>query len=317
MSTSTIPSTPAQPKPSFGQRVAAFFRALIRLILWLIFLVLLLGGCAVTLAWGLPYLERTYVRPVQEMQVQMDVLARGLESLQARVNQNEEQTLARLQSLEEQVQQLQTEVQAVQEAVQALQKEQSQREADLEDRVERLSRELSKLQEQLAQLEDDVQSLGADLMLQTTEAAEQTQLQVAQLRVLLHIGQARLALVNQDLPLAQDEIGRARNLLDLLVQKAAAVDMPPAWFEAVREGQTRLEYAYNKVLTQPDLALKDLDIAWVVLTQAFEPETPVAVPADAMTETAAETTAEATPAPEVTGEATAAPTPTPTPTANP
>ncbi len=309
-------TTPVQPKPSLGQRVAAFFRALVRLILWLIFLVLLLGGCAVTLAWGLPYLERTYVRPLQEMQVQMDVLTRGLEALQARVSQNEEQTLARLQALEKQVQQLQSEVQAAQEAVQTLQKAQSEREADLADRVERLTRDLANLREQLAQLEENVQTLGADLSLQATEAAEQTQLQVQQLQVLLHIAQARAAIVNQDLPLAQDEIGRARNLLDALTQQAMTMDMAPAWLEAVQEGQTRLEYAYTKVLTQPDLALKDLDIAWVVLTQAFEPETPASVPAGAMTapETAA---AEATEAPEATGEAEATPTPTPTPTPNP
>ncbi|NPA26759.1 MAG: hypothetical protein GXO36_04080 [Chloroflexi bacterium] len=313
MSTVTTQPMAAPPKPTWGQRIAAFFKALIRLILWLLFLLLLLAGCAATIVWGVPYVERTYLRPVQEMQVKVDVLERGLQSLEQRLTDQEEATASAIQALTQRVQELEGQLQALQDDLDELRTAQEEQTQRFTQDVRDLESKLTSIQSQIDRLEEDLQALTEENAGLAQTLRLESQIQVRQLQVLLHISQARVAIAQQDLTLAQDEISRARGLLQDLIRLAGQAERDDAWFEAVQEGQTRLEYAYDKVLTQPDLALKDLDIAWVVLTQAFEPQ-PVAVPEEAATEAeqpGAEEAATESP------EAAASPTPTPTPAPSP
>ena len=281
------------PQPSFGQRVARFIGHLLRLVLWTLFLVAVLAGLAMLIGWGIPYVDRTIVQPLQDARARLAHLEDAHTTLAQQVAANEAQMadLAdRLDALQAQQQELADQLQALAAQTDTLTGQSSAyqaRLADLEDRIAALQDSLADLEARQAALE----ALGADL----TALQRQWTLQ----RALLHVSQARLALVQEDWRLAQEEMDRAAAALGDLATRLG----DPIALEALDEAQTRLRLARGKALTAPDIAARDLDVVWTLLNQAFPPPGPLPTTA------APEAT---TPEPILSPTPTFTPTPTPT-----
>ncbi len=287
----TVPTT--TPTPTFGQRVARFFANLLRLVLWTLFLLALLAGLAALIGWGIPYVDRNIVQPLQDARARLERLETAHADLEARLRTDEEM----LQDLQDQLNEvtltqrdIMHEVTAMKAQLDTLTGQQSGLQADLED----LQAQVAALEEALAQM--DAQLADLEGVADEVAAAQQ---QFTLNRTLLHLAQARLALAQEDWRLAQEEIGRAAAALTTL--RAQTTD--PAALDALDEAQTRLRLAHDKALTGPEIAARDLDVVWTLLQQAFPPP-------GATAEAVGYIPLMATPTAE---EAPATPTPTPTP----
>jgi len=279
---------------SFGQRVARFFAALVRLVLWTLFLLLILGGLAVLIAWGIPYVDRNIIQPLEDTRARLAQLETAHTELEARLRADEEM----LQSLQDQLnavtwaqQDITRELSAMKAQLDALTGLQSGLQAEVDD----LQAQVAALENAVAQMEQmsrELERLGQD--------AAAVQHQGTLNRALLHLVQARMALAQEDWRLAQEEIGRAAGALAVLQEQTT----DPAALDALEEAQTRLRLAYSKALTAPEIAARDLDVVWTLLQEAFPP--PGAAAMGAMSPTFRVS-------PAVEGTPTSTPTPTPTP----
>jgi len=283
----------ATPSPSFGQRVARFVAHLLRMVLWTLFLLAILAGLAALIGWGIPYIDRHILQPLQDVQARLAHLEDAHATLSERVRANED----RLDTINTQLNQvtmtqrdLMHEMQAIKAQLDTLTGQQS----SLQSQVEDLQAQVATLEQALEQMDALTQDLA-----QVSETAATAQTQWTVNRALLHLAQARLALAQEDWRLAQEEIGRAATALHAL--RAQTDD--PAVRATLDEAQTRLRLAYDKALTAPDIAARDVDVVWTLLQQAFPPPGAAESPTDALL--------------PATPEAPAAPTPTPTPTSTP
>ncbi len=291
--------SPTPTPPSWGQRVARFLARLVRLILWTLFLLALLGGLAALIGWGIPYVDRHILQPLQDAQARIAQLEAAQADWEQRWRQAEEERA----DLQAQLAVLQAQQRDLAEGLAAL----STQVADLTAQQDETRTTLDQVEAQLAALRELSERLDS-LELQAREQAAYTaDLRRAALvqRLLLHIAQARQALQQEDWRLAQEEILRARSALDALEPWTTE----PAERSVINEARTRLDLAYNKALTAPDIAARDLDVVWALINQAFLPLGAQKPQPPQTSETPAEPTGTPTPSPT--------PTPTPTPTATP
>jgi len=247
--------------PSFGQRVARFFAALLRLLLWTLFLLLILGGLGVLIAWGIPYVDRNIVQPLQDARARITQLESAQSEWTQRVRANEE----RLQTLDDRLNDVAATQQALMDDLQDLQDQLenlADQQTDLNARIEDIRAEIAALEDAQARLDDALAALE-DLGMETAEIQRQQTLN----RALLHVAQAQWALAQDDWRFAQEEIARAATALSAL---EAVVD-DEIGLRALDEAQTRLRLAYDKALTSPNIAARDLDAVWTLLQQTFPP----------------------------------------------
>ncbi len=283
-------SAPAASKPSFGERMAGAFVGFVRFLARLIVILLILGLIAGALYLAVPYAYRHYVRPLEELQARVDIL--------------QEESVTRAKEVNQQLVALQESIAALQSQQAALAKQLDAQQADWEAvqaRLDELEKQQSVLSGQLDNLNGRLNEVDATVgdVRATAEALQENwqawepqlqamQQQVVVLRVLESLTRARVLIGQANYGLAADEL------------KAAQASV--AWLQAQRpddealpQVDDHLTLAWEALPQSPDVALKDIEAAWQLLSALLPTATP---------------TPEASPTAE---EATPTPTPTPSP----
>lgn len=287
------------PRPSFGERLLAAFLAFMRMLAKAVLIVLLLGLLAGAAYFGIPYLYRTYIQPMEETQAALTTLetqtSQRLEALSSRVSQleaNNAQLQGRIDALEEQ----QSRTQAALEALQTVVDEHGQALTTLDDlqkQLDTLDARLNDLDTALTGVQEGTQALQGQLEA-SQRAVKPLFHYLRLLQSMEHLTRARLFLSQANYGLAADEIRAAQTALGDL-----AAQVTPEQADAVRKVADRLQQAQERLPQRPVLAAEEMDIAWRLLNDLLPLLTtpPGTLPP--------------TPAAENT------PTPTPTPTPNP
>ncbi|OIN94908.1 MAG: hypothetical protein AUJ21_04185 [Anaerolineae bacterium CG1_02_58_13] len=265
-------SAPTGPTgPTFGQRVGRFFAALLRLVIFLIFLAAIVVG----LYFALPLVYQNYILPVQENTAQ-------LTQLKTRLAQNEI-TIAGLQTKLD--------------AAQTAQAQQAQSISDLDGKVQKIEEQIAARTQSLAALEQAQSALQAQN--DATDAEVERQINLMKSMELL--SRARLFMYQSNYGLARIDVQTARDLL-AKVQPTAPADFADDLAEVIH----RLDLTLANLPTFPVAASDDLDIAWQILLGGLPQPQAVPVTATPASETPApEVTA--TPTPSATVEPTATP----------
>lgn len=299
-------SLDSSPEPSFGERLAGafiqFVRALVRLLL-LVMLAAVLGGAAY---FGVPFLYRTYVQPVEDNSARIAALEARLDVLEAQVSQQHSDATSRLNTLETHADQaditledLQARVAAAESALQDTQGAQEdllQQLDGLQQQLDALGAALDDLGQVVADNQQAIGELDARWTALDTPVAALRR-EVAFSRVMIRLTRARIFLAHNNFGLAAEEVATAIGDLEALRPAVAAYQQ-----EAFQTILDRLAQAQANLPAQPVLAAEDLEAAWQMLNAGLPAEPPLAE----ATITATPPTAE-TPTPEVT------PTPTPSP----
>jgi len=265
-------SAPTGPTgPTFGQRVGRFFAALLRLVIFLIFLAAIVVG----LYFALPLVYQNYILPVQENTAQ-------LTQLKTRLAQNEI-TMAGLQTKLD--------------AAQTAQAQQAQSISDLDGKVQKIEEEIAARTQSLAALEQAQSALQAQN--DATDAEVERQINLMKSMELL--SRARLFMYQSNYGLARIDVLTARDLL-AKVQPTAPADFADDLAEVIH----RLDLTLANLPTFPVAASDDLDIAWQILLGGLPQPPAIPVTATPASETPIPE-ATATPTPSGTVEPTATP----------
>ena len=265
-------SAPTGPTgPTFGQRVGRFFAALLRLVIFLIFLAAIVVG----LYFALPLVYQNYILPVQENTAQ-------LTQLKTRLAQNEI-TIAGLQTKLD--------------AAQTAQAQQAQSISDLDGKVQKIEEQIAARTQSLAALEQAQSALQAQN--DATDAEVERQINLMKSMELL--SRARLFMYQSNYGLARIDVQTARDLL-AKVQPTAPADFADDLAEVIH----RLDLTLANLPTFPVAASDDLDIAWQILLGGLPQPPAIPVTATPASETPIPE-ATATPTPSGTVEPTATP----------
>ncbi|MEP6894376.1 MAG: helix-hairpin-helix domain-containing protein [Chloroflexota bacterium] len=193
-----IPNEKSQPepepaqdnKPSFGSRVRQILLNVLRALLRLILLVLLIGGISAIIYYGVPYLRKSFITPVEQNAARVSDLENEVSTLQTRlteINQQLTTTNNRIDMIEQSV------------------------EADSAS-LEKLAAMQTTLETQLKENDDKtLLALKHEIMLT---------------RALDMLARARLYLAQSNFGLAKTDVQSARDLLVEL--QAKSTDMVPA-----------------------------------------------------------------------------------------
>jgi hypothetical protein len=316
MNEENIPPSP----PSFGERlrsaIAAFLRALFRLTVFTLILVLL--GLIVI---GIPALYRQYLQPIQTNLQGLEItqtyleqanqqLALQVEELQKHLNALEVRGDAEKQAFSELSAQAQNASSTQQAQMSALESTQmtaiaSSKEIDaalkeVSKKITRLTAALEQTNTSLTEIDQRVNDLDAQLKDEEAPVAALRR-ELLLVKAMELLTRSRLFLVENNLGLAADDIQAARGIL-------ADLQVPSYQAETLAEVIQRLDVALGNLPAAPILAAEDLEIAWQLLTRGLPGEPPIATPSEV---------APATSTPEVTAQPGPSPTPTPTLTATP
>jgi len=304
MSENTSPSL----QPTVGERVANFFKILLRLVL-----VLAIGiALGVGVYFGIPLLYNRFILPIQENTIHIanlealheqdkNQLTQRLDDLQARLealavqNDQDKETIAELKTQLAEAQSAGNDLQKAQDTnldrLEALQSSLD----EVTDTLEAMDKKVTGLEQAFDRQLGDIHPMQETLTGQDTPvAALYRELQMVKAMELLT--RSRMFLLNKDIGLALVDIQAAR---DLLIELQTG--MQPSQAEAIQEIVSRLNLAIANLATVPSLADQDLEVAWQLLMRG--------IPSEASLEaTASITTPETI---EVTSTATSTPTPTP------
>lgn len=238
--------TPSAPGPSFGSRLGKaflwFFRALVRLIL----IVLVIGGFGAAIYYGVPYLQRTFVTPVEQNSARMTELESEVASLQGQLDE-----------IEGQLAELNSQISGMNDQIE-----------DAAARIDALDQSIEAHTASLKQLEE----MDVALETQIAETNDLTLLamknEIALTRVLDLLARARLYLAQSNFGLARADVQSARDLLAELQTSAAD--------EAQAQVVERLDLSLGNLPGFPVVASGDLEIAWQILMtgQALPTSTP-------------------------------------------
>lgn len=241
---------PAPPQPSFGSRLGKaflwFFRALVRLIL----IVLVIGGFGAAIYYGIPYLQRKFVAPVEQNSARVAELEGEIASLKKQLDEYKSQ----LTELNSQLDGLGNQMDETAARVEALDKS-----------VEAHTASLKKLEEMDAALGTRIEQTNDSTLLALKNEVTLT-------RVLDLLARARLYLAQSNFGLARADVESARDLLAELQSSAAD--------EAQGQAVERLELALDNLPEFPVIASGDLEIAWQILMtgEALPTSTPEPAP---------------------------------------
>lgn len=324
------------PNPSFGDRIASAFLAFVRFLVRLLVVLVIIGLLAAGVYYGLPALYRQYVQPLQTKVTQLastqavqeqnnQQLSQRVDDLQNRLNQLETQSDTDKQSLSS----LQTgldNVQATQQAsfgsVEGIQSTAGAQIQEVNGSVDTLSTQIVALSTNVAKSNREFQSVTERLQTADTPVAELSH-ELQLVKAMEMLTRSRISLINNNLGLAQEDIGAARDLLSALKAQVPAYQV-----DALDAITSRLNTAYGNLPDSPVLAADDLEIAWKLLLQGLPGETtgtPSATNSSGLFATTPQPTSEGTPGLTSTGisitstgtpapsSSTSTPTPSPTP----
>lgn len=239
----------AQPGPSFGSRLGKaflwFFRALVRLIL----IVLVIGGIGAAIYYGVPYLQRTFVAPLEQNSARVAELESEVASLQGQLDEIKGQLTelnSRLDGANDQIQDTAARIEAIEQSVEAH------------------TASLKQLEEMDVTLETKIAETNDQTLLAL-------QNEVTLTRALDLLARARLYLAQSNFGLAKADVQSARDLLAEL--QTAAPN------EARAQAFGRLDLALGNLPEFPVVASGDLEIAWQILMTGEALPTPTPEPA--------------------------------------
>jgi hypothetical protein len=317
--------------PSFGDRIATAFLAFVRFLVRLLVILVLAALLAAGVYYGLPALYRQYVQPLQTKVTQLastqaaqeqnnQQLAQRIDDLQSRLDtlevqsDTDKQNISSLQTGMDNVQSTQQAYFGVAEGIQATASAQIE---DVYASMNALNTQVAGVSTSVAKTNREFQSLTERLQTADTPVAEMNnELQLVKAMELLT--RSRVSLISNNLGLAQQDIGTARDLLSALKPQ-----VPVNQVDALNTITARLDTAYSNLPDSPVLAADDLEIAWKLLLQGLPGKTtgtPGATDESGTFATTPQPTLEGTPGLNLTGTplpVTATPTsfgPTQTPT---
>jgi len=245
---------PAPSRPSFGQRVAGFFRFLFRLVLLLIALALI----GVALYYVIPWFYQSFVRPVERNTADLGVL----QTWQGQTVQQLSELQTRLQTLE------------------SVQNDQDRSLTELNQRLADIESEINARTESLAAIEQ----IQNEIRKQAKADSAELERQIGLLKAMELLSRGRLFMYQSNFGLAEQDVQLARDLLASLRPEAPA---PLASdLEAVI---MRLDLTLANLPEFPVAASDDLDIAWQILLSGLPPATPTLIPSPTLVGTLAAT----------------------------
>ena len=244
------PPPPAPPRavtgppsgPSFGQRVGGFFRFLWRLFLLLLFL----GVLSLLLYIAVPWIYRTFIRPVEQNSAQVRVL----------------------QSRQEQTEQELADLQTRLETNESVQNGHDGTLNDLNDRMQEIETEIAARTESLAAIE----RLQSELEGQNQEVSAELERQITLLKSMELLSRARLSMYQSNFGLAKQDVQIARDLL-----ATVQPDAPQKLATQLDAILLRLDLTLSNLPDFPVAASDDLDIAWQILLAGEAQPTPTLV----------------------------------------
>lgn len=236
---SPVTTTAAPSGPSFGERVGAFFRFLLRLFLLLI----VLGLLGIALYMLLPVLYQRYIRPVERNTAQVQ----------------------ELQSWREQTEQELADLQSKLGSLEDAQSQQDRALAELDERMIGIETEIAARSESLAALED----LQSEMEAQNQAISAELERQINLLKAMELLSRARMSMYQSNFGLAQQDVQIARDLLAEAVEEA-----PEALAAELEAVILRLDMTLANLPDFPVAASDDLDIAWQILLSGMPPVTP-------------------------------------------
>ena len=278
---------PADPRPSFGERMSTAFLNVMRFLARLLLILIVLGLIAGAVYWAVPYAYKHYVQPLQDVRAQVDALQQESTARAEQVNQ-------RLATLQDDLAALQS-----QQAILANQLEDQQSQWEilqnrinaLEQQNKALATRLDKLEDQMAASQDDVAAIqdSAEALQQAwaawTPQLENAQQQMGILRAMNSLLRARLLIGQANYGLAAEELQHTQGILANL-QDNGILDT-----DALTQAAEQVKLASEALPDSSKAALQNVEAAWTLLNDLFP------VTDEASSETVPE----------------ASPTPTPTP----
>jgi chromosome segregation ATPase len=283
----STPSPSSQP-PSFGDRLASAFiailRALVRILLVLLLAVLLGAG----VYFGVPALYQRYVLPVENNLARLNDAQIRQEQSDQRINQRLDELGRRLEDLEQQndghkqtLDELQTRLGELEDSQQSSVQVGGNIQATAIARLDEVEASLSAVRANLEQLQGEIASLDqamAQTSLEVRELASQSQAgedpmaelrnELQLLKAMEHLTRSRVYLVENNLGLAEEDVRAAS-----LVLANLGGDVPSYQVEALSAIIDRLDAALSNLPFRPILAAEDLEVAWQLLRDGLPGET--------------------------------------------
>lgn len=234
-------STPAREPsgPTFGQRVGAFFRFLLRVVSLLILLSLL----SLALYLVLPWLYQKFITPVEQNTAQV----------------------RELQSRQEQTEQELADLQTRLDAIDTAQKGHDGSLTEMDQRLSDIETEITARTRLLTELED----MQAKLQAQNEANSAELERQINLLKSMELLSRARLSMYQSNFGLAKQDVQIARELLVTLQP-----DAPEPLGDELDAVVQRLDMTLSNLPNFPVAASDDLDIAWQILLSGLPPATP-------------------------------------------
>jgi len=264
--------------PSFGERVARFFRFLLRLVLLLFFL----GLLSIVLYLALPWLYERFIRPVERNTVDV----RELQSHQEQTEQELADLQSRLETLE------------------SVQDQNAESFSQFDQRLVDIEKEIAARTESLAALE----RLQSELDEQNQAVSAELERQIDLLKAMELLSRARLSMYQSNFGLARQDVQIARDIL-----AGIESDVPGTLSQELAAVIVRLDMTLTNLPNFPVAASDDLDIAWQILLSGM----PQGTPTGTLTPTPIGSASSTPSADDVTGTPTPAITTTVQPSATP
>jgi len=287
---STTNQTPE--KKTFGQKLGAAWKGFWRFVFRLLIAVVIIGGLGAAAYFGIPYLYRSYVQPLQDVQGEVATLKQETADRAKQVND-------RLLSLQDDIQSLRSK----QAALEGKLDKQQDEIKNLQKKADELAAEQAAIQSQMDALNNkikeavatanDAQTAGEALQASWDEWKDKLvdmQQQVYVMQVMESLLRARILVGQHDLGAAQKELATTAAGLEWLADNTNTPDAPFA------EAHAQVLLAQKALPQAPDVAVQDIEAAWQLLSALIPqatPQAPTAIP----TQTTPTPTSTATPTP--------------------
>ncbi len=261
-------------QPQQEGRFRRFVRSVVRFVVRLVLLLLIFGLVGLAVYFGLPWLHRTYVQPLFDLQVRVQQLegrVERVESQTAAVLKEWQQALQDLQEAQVQLQRTMQEIQQELDSVDETNREHQRRIEDLEQRLEQLGQAQEKLQATLSALDVRLSDLEAQWDSQWP-VWNRIRNEALATRLLAQVLRAQMFLAQDNYAAARGELAL---LIETVVQRLPA--MPPEQAAEWNEVLRHLEEAQEKLPEQPVQAQDHLDTVWNLLL-TMQPEPPPSLP---------------------------------------
>ena len=288
---------------SFGHGVKVFLSALFRFLLG----VLALGLVGLIVYFGVVYLYREIIYPIQTNQYKLDDLEARIKDNQDLVNERLSDFNDRLTELEskadldaERFNQLATDLKAAQEGLET-QGESLGALTDLESSLDKLDERIAAVEEVLAETPEPEE--GPEMA--AAEEVAALRVEVGVLKTMSLLSRSRAYLIQKNYELASQDAENA-----LVVLEGFMDELPEDQIAVAEDLVERMQLALENLPDNPVLASEDLEIAWRTLVDALaipaSVEAEIDLEAPQLEADEASTLEEAAPS-----ALTAAPTPTP------